>query len=136
MTKNNEEELLVIEYFDNICKGIEGIKDKYNQLFQENQKNEKLDNLLKQMVLSIKQLIEDKHKEIFKVDYIDDEFSKKMTIWIEKYNKNNDLIMNIKLLHRNLDYIKKNIKMRIISSDPLCFSNLTDSLILKNKKNK
>lgn len=136
MTQNNEEELLLIEYFDNICKGIEGIRDKYNQIFQENQKNEKLDSLLKQMVLSIKQLIEEKYKEILKDDYIENEFNKKMGIWVEKYKNNNDLIMNIKLLHRNLDFLKKNIKMRIISSDPLCFSNLTDSLILKNKKNK
>ena len=124
----------IIEFFDSVCKGIEGLKDKYSQLILEIEtKNDKIDQVLKQWVNAIKQLIEEKYSQYFNEQYDDDSFYSKINFWLIQYKDNSDLLLNIKLLQKNLTSLKSTIKTKIISSDPLCYTNLTDSLINKNK---
>jgi hypothetical protein len=124
----------IIEFFDSVCKGIEGLKDKFSQLILEIEtKNDKIDQVLKQWVNAIKQLIEEKHYQYFNEQYDDDLFYSKINFWLIQYKDNNDLLLNIKLLQKNLTSLKSTIKTKIISSDPLCYTNLTESLINKNK---
>lgn len=127
----------VVRFFDNVCKGMEGLKDKHAQIILEvESKNDKIDNALKAWVNSTKQLIEEKYEQIFGEKYDEENFQTQINSWLIKFKDNQDLLLNIKLLHKSLVNMKSMIKSKIISSDPLCYTNLTDSLINKNKANK
>lgn len=133
----NDEIESVIKFFDNVCKGIEGIKDKYQQIILDlESRNEKIEPALKLWVNAIKSLIEEKYEEIFSEKFEQDEFDSKTKVWLIKYKDNPELTLNIKLLFKSLNNLKSTVKSKIISSDPLCYNNLTDSLINKNKMKK
>jgi hypothetical protein len=127
----------VIKFFDNVCKGIEGIKDKYMQIIIETEsKNEKVENVLKSWTHAIKTLIEEKYEEVFNEKYDEELFESRTKLWLTKYKSSQELALNVKLLFKSLNNLKTTIKNKIISSDPLCYNNLTDSLINKSKAKK
>lgn len=127
----------IIYFFDSICKGMEGLKDKYSQQILElESRNEKIEVALKGWTSSTKALIEEKYDQIFGEKYDEDVFESQINSWIVKYKDNSDLILNIKVLQKNIQHMKTTIKTKIVSSDPLCYTNLTDSLISKSKVSK
>ena len=125
----------VNKFIDNCCKGIEGLKDKHLQLIVEfEQKNEKIEPVLKAWTNSIKNLIEEKFEENFCEKFDQEVFEAKTKQWLIYYKHNQDFNLNIKLFFKSLSNLKSTIRSKIISSDPLCYNNLTDSLIQKSKK--
>jgi len=133
----SQEAETVIKFFDNVCKGIEGIKDKYMQMILDlESKNEKIESALKQWVNAIKSLVEEKYLEFFGETFDQENFEAKTKQWLINFKDNQELSLNIKLLFKSLNNLKATIRSKIISSDPLCYNNLTDSLINKNKAKK
>lgn len=127
----------IVNFFDNTCKGMEGLKDKYIANINEcESKNENLDSVLKSWARAVEQLIEEKYEEIIGIKYDPEEFSFKTKQWLINYSDNQELVINVKLLQKSLLNMKEIIRSKIISSDPLCYNNLTDVLIQQSRNKK
>lgn len=126
----------VIMFFDSVSKGMEGIKDKYSRIILDIEKgNDSVEYGLKMWVNATKQLIEDKYIQIFAEKYDDQIFEFKITSWTIMFGENEDLLMNIRILKKNIDDLKTTINNKILSSNPLCYINISEYL-LNNYKNK
>ena len=126
----------VILFFDNISKGMEGIKDKYTQIILDlEKKNDNIEIALKGWVNATKILIDEKYLLIFGEKYDDEIFESQITSWVISFKDNQDLLLNIKILKKNLDDLKTIVHNKVISSNPLCYTNISEYL-LNNNKNK
>ncbi len=113
----------VIAFTDAVSKTLEGIKDRF--FGSDGEKN--LTVFLESIVLQTNQVIKEKFEEIIKIEYSEDIFNHCLSLWIDNYSLNKEFILNIKVLFKNLKYMRSTIKTKITASDNLSNISLLNS---------
>lgn len=125
-----------IRFLDTISKSLEGLKDKYTTILVETQsKNEKLEPILKNWVNGVNDILTSKFEEIYEIKTVFDEKDVLFHLknWCVKYKDNVEFIMNIKVIFKNLQFLRSTIKSKLSASDSLSNISLTENLINRNK---
>lgn len=119
-------------FMDLVSKTLEGLKDKIRiSLCEGELKNEKPEVFMVEWINDTKGIIKEKFEQVYGIKYKNDNFIGTFRKWINKFKDNQDFIMNAKMFYRILVYTRNTIKSKILESDSLSNTSLTDLLINK-----
>lgn len=124
----------VIIFLDGVNKILEGLRDKFNlMIFEMESKSDKPESILHNWVQQINSVIQEKFLEIYEINHSEDLFKIVLKNWMLKFKDNQDFMLNVKVLFKNLQNVRNTIKLKITSNDSLSYVNLTDVLLNKKK---